>query len=186
MVGGQRPPAFRNQVRMREIVFIGSVDESIDTVVHIFLNGVVHRTFAIAGACTVVVYSQSATAIHELHIITQMMELDVKLRSFAQGGLYAAYLGNLAADVEMDKFQAVFHTFGFQHVECFQQFTGRQTELAGISAAFFPFPAARRSQFDTDTDIGSYVEFLGNLVDGVQLVEFLYHQEDAFAHLLGQ
>lgn len=72
-----------------------------------------------------------------------MMELDVKLRSFAQGGLYAAYLGNLAADVEMDKFQAVFHTFGFQHVECFQQFTGRQTELAGISAAFFPFPRCR-------------------------------------------
>ena len=103
------------------------------------------------------------------------MELDVKLRSFAQGGLYAAYLGNLATDVEMDKLQAVFHAFGFQHVERFQQFTGCQAELAGVAATFFPFPAARRSQFDTDADIGPYVEFLGNLVDCVQLVEFLYH-----------
>ena len=37
------------------------------------------------------------------------MQVDIVLSGLAQGGLYATNLGNLTADVEVDKFQAVVH-----------------------------------------------------------------------------
>ena len=186
MVGRERTSAFGNQVGVRQVIFVGRFHECIDAVVHIFLDGVVHGTLAVARTGAVVVHAQPAAAVHELHVVAHVVELDIELRGLPQGGLYAAYLGDLAADVEVDEFQAVFQSAGFELVEGFEQFAGRQSELAGVAPAFLPFAASRGSQFDAYADVGAHVQFLGHFVDDVQLVELFHNQKDAFTHLLCQ
>ena len=114
------------------------------------------------------------------------MKLHKELRRLAQGVLDTAYLGNLAADVEVNQLEAILQLLAFQEVECFEQFATGQAELAGVSAALFPLAAAARGQLDTNADVGAHTQLLGHLGDKVQFVEFLHHQEDAFAHLLRQ
>ena len=114
------------------------------------------------------------------------MELDVELRGLAQCRLYASYLGDLRADVEMDESQTVVQSVFLQNLECFEQFRTGESELRGVAAALFPFSAAAACQFDAYADVGLHVEFLGSLGDDVDFVEFLHHDEDALAHLLCQ
>ena len=92
----------------------------------------------------------------------------------------------MASDMEMYQFQTILHAFVSHEVQCFEQLTGRQSELTCIAAGVFPFAASRRSQLDTNTDIGFYVQLLRHLGYQLQLVQFFYHEEDAFSHLLRQ
>ena len=88
--------------------------------------------------------------------------------------------------MEMNQFQAIFHFFLFDEIERFQQFTGSQSELAGIASAFFPFSTSRRGKFDADTDVGTHVQLLGNPGNQLQFVQLLDYQENPLTHFLGQ
>ena len=46
VVGSQRASTLSNDVWMRNLILIGSIDKLIDTVVDVLLDGVVHRTLA--------------------------------------------------------------------------------------------------------------------------------------------
>ena len=99
-------------------VGVGCLNEGIETVVHILLYGVVHAALAVRRACAVVVYSQSATAVNEFHVVSHLVELDIELRCLSEGCLYAAYLGYLATDMEMDELETVFHVQLLQLLQC--------------------------------------------------------------------
>ena len=86
----------------------------------------------------------------------------------------------------MNQAQAVAHALLVEHLQCFKQFGTGQAELRGIAAALFPFSAATGSQFDTDTDVRTYVQLLSHAGDDIQLVQFLHHDEDLLTHLLCQ
>ena len=86
----------------------------------------------------------------------------------------------------MYQLQAVLHLTCFEEVECFEQFTRSQAELAGVAAALLPLAASAGSQLDADTDVGAYLQLFGHLGDEIQFVQLFYHQIDAFAHLLCQ
>ena len=60
-------------------VLVGSLNESIDTVVDILLDGVVHRALATWRTCAVVVNTQSTAAVHEVHVIPHLVQLYVEL-----------------------------------------------------------------------------------------------------------
>ena len=79
MVSSQRTPALRDQVRMRNTILIGHINESINTVVDILLNAVVHRTLRTGRACAVVVNTESTATIHEINVITHLVELHIEL-----------------------------------------------------------------------------------------------------------
>ena len=130
---------------MRNIVFVASIHHNRNRVVHIFLNGIVHATFTVSRAGTVVIHSQSSTYIYEFYREAQLMQLHIELRSLTQCCLDATYLSHLTTYVEMNQLQAILHFFLFQEIKCLEQLTGSQSELAGIASAFFPLSATGRS-----------------------------------------
>ena len=114
------------------------------------------------------------------------MKLHIKLRGFPQCCFDATYLCHLAADMEMDQFQAVLHSLTLEEIECFEQFAGSQTKLAGIPSGLLPLAASRRSQFDTDTDIRLHIQLFCHAGNQFQFIHFLNDQENALTHFLCQ
>ena len=114
------------------------------------------------------------------------MQLHIELRSLFESILDAAYLGDLAADVKVNQFEAVGHLGPFQKIEGIEQFARIQTELAAVATALFPLAATRAGQFDADTDVGANLQPFRDVGNQFQLVQFLDHEEDAAPHLLGQ
>ena len=88
--------------------------------------------------------------------------------------------------MEMYQLQTVLHIFFLQEVQRFEQFTGCQSELAGISSAFFPFATSTGSQFNANTDIRFHLQLLRHLGNKIQLIKFLHNKKNAFAHFLCQ
>ena len=112
------------------------------------------------------------------------MKLYIKLGSFTQSSLYATNFSHLATNVEMNQFQAVFHILLFQEIKCLKQFAGSQSKLTGITTGFFPFTTTGRSKFNTNTDIGHYIQLLRHLGNKFQLIHFFYNEKNTLAHLL--
>ena len=82
---GQRTTTFCNDIGVGDIVLVCCFHKSVNTVVYILLDGVVNGTFRIAGASTVVVNAESATAVYKLYIETHSVELHIELCGFAKG-----------------------------------------------------------------------------------------------------
>ena len=171
---------------MGNVVLVGSVDKGVYAVVDVLLDGIVHRTFGVAGACTVVVHAESAATVNKFDVEAQCVELHVELCRLAQGGGDAAYLGDLRTDVEVNELQAVVHAHLVEHFQSFEQFGGVEAELGGVAAAFLPLARAGGGQLDADAQVGTHAELFGGLGDGVQLGQLFHHEEDALAHFLTQ
>ena len=62
----------------------------------------------------------------EVNIESHRVKLHVKLRSFAQSRLNATNLRHLAANMEMNQFQAIFQSLAFHKVKRFEQFAESQ------------------------------------------------------------
>ena len=186
VMGRERAPSLGNDVGMGDGVAVGSVDEGVDAVVDIFLNGVVDRALGIAGAGAVVIDAEASAAVDELDVEAHGVELHEKLRGLSQRRLDAAYLGDLAADVEVDELEAVLHAAPLEHLGGLEELAGVEAELAGVAAALFPFAGARGGELDADAYLGPHLERAGGLEDALQLVELLGHEEHLLAHLLRQ
>ena len=124
---------------MLDIVLVGCINESIDTVVYILLDRIVHGAFAAGGAGAVVIYAKTTATINEIYIVAHLVEVDVELSRLTQSRLDAADFGNLASDVEVDEAQAVVESHLLNLVECGEQFGTCQTELRCIATALSPF-----------------------------------------------
>ena len=171
---------------MRNTILIAGIHESRDRVIDIFLNRIIHATFTAGRTGTVIINSQSASNIDKLHIKAHRMKLYIKLRRLTQCRLNTTDFSNLASDMEMDQLQALFHLLLFQKIQCFKQFTGSQPELTGVAARIFPLTTSGRSQLDTNTDIGHYIQLLRHLSDKFQFIHLLYDEKNTFSHLLSQ
>ena len=79
MMGSQRTPAFRYDVRMRDTVLVTGIDHCRNRVVYIFLDGIIDAALAIGRTSTIIIDSQSATNIHKLDIEAHRMQLYIKL-----------------------------------------------------------------------------------------------------------
>ena len=186
VVGGQRPTALGDDVGVWDAVLVRCLHEGVDTVVHILLYRVVHRTLAAGGAGAVVVNAQSTTAVDEVHVVAHLVQLHIELRGLAQGGLYATYLRYLAADVEVNESQTIAHILAVKQLQRFQQLGTGEAKFRGIAAALLPLAGAAAGQFDAYADVGTHVELLGHTGDDVELVQLLHHDEYLLAHLLCQ
>ena len=107
VVGRQRASALGDDVGMGDVVLVGCIDKGVDAVVHVFLNGVVHRTLTRRRACSVVVHPEAAPTVHKVYVIAHLVQVDVELCRFAERRLYAPDFRYLASDVEVDEAQAV-------------------------------------------------------------------------------
>ena len=186
VVGGQGASALGDDVRVGDVVLVGDVDKGRYGVVDVLLDGVVHAALAARRACPVIVHAQASADVDELHVEAHGVQLHIELRSLAQGGLDAAYLGDLATDVEVDEAQAVLHVLLLQDLQRFEQLARRESELAGVAAALLPLAAARRGELDAYAQVRPYVQLLGKAGYELELVHLLHDEEDALAHLLGE
>ena len=145
---------------MRNSILVTGIHQCRDRVIHILLNRVVHTAFTIGRTSSVVIHTQTATDIHKFHIKSHHMQLHIELRCLTQSCLDTAYFSHLAAYMKMNQFQTVLHVFLFQKIKRFQQFTGCQAKLTGISSAIFPFTTSRRSQLNADTYVRTHIQLL--------------------------
>ena len=129
MVGRQGAAALGDDVGMWYATLVGGVDEGVDAVVDIFLDGIVDGTFGIAGARAVVVNAETASAIDKLDVEAHRMELHVELGGFAQGGGDAADFGDLRADVEVDELETVVKPHLIEQTESLEELGGVKAEL---------------------------------------------------------
>ena len=125
----ERSAAFGDDVGMRYLVFVGSIDEGVNTVVDIFLNGIVHRTGRVARTRSVIVYAKTAAAVNKFNIEAHGVQLHIELCRLAQSGGDATYFGYLAADVEVYELQAVAHAHLVECLQSLEQLTGVKAEL---------------------------------------------------------
>ena len=145
---------------MRNSILVTGIHQCRDRVIHILLNRVVHTAFTIGRTSSVVIHTQTAADIHKFHIKSHHMQLHIELRCLTQSCLDTAYFSHLAAYMKMNQFQTVLHVFLFQKIKRFQQFTGCQAKLTGISSAIFPFTTSRRSQLNADTYVRTHIQLL--------------------------
>ena len=92
---------------MGNFVLVGCLYKSIDAVIDILLDAVVDAALTIAASCSVVIDAQPAATIDELDVEAHGMQLHIILCGFAESSTDAAYLVDLAADMEMNKAQAI-------------------------------------------------------------------------------
>ena len=119
-------------------------------------------------------------------MIAHLVELHIKLCCLAQSHVDFLDFADLAADVIMDKFQAVLHIMFGEEVESFKEFRRGEAELAAVAARFFPLARAGACQLDAHTQIRRDFQAFRYLGGGLQLVEFLDDDDDLAAHLLGE
>ena len=186
MVGGERASAFRDYIWLLKAVFHADIDQGGYWVVDVFLDRIVHGVLSHGWACPVVVHAKTAPYIDEIDIKSHFRQLNVELHCFAQGVLYAAYFGDLAANVEMNEFERRHEAVFFEEGERVEQFRGIKTEFAHVASGFLPFAAAWRGEFDADSDIGYDSKTLGDVGYEFQLVDFLHHKIDSSSHFLGE
>ena len=108
MMGSQCTSAFRNNIGMGNTILITGIYQSGNRVIHIFLNGIIDATFATGRACSIVIYAQATTNIHEFDFESHSMKLHIELRCFAQCRLNTTDLCHLASDMKMYQFQTIF------------------------------------------------------------------------------
>ena len=129
---------------MGKVVLVGGIHEGIYTVVDILLDGIVDRALATGRAGAIIVNTESATAVHEIHVISHLMQLHIEHRSLAQCSLNTTYLGDLTTDVEMYQTEAVAHTLLVEQFEGLKEFGTGESKLTCIATAFLPLATARR------------------------------------------
>ena len=125
-------------------MLVAHIHESVNGIVGILLNRIVHRVARNAVARTIIVHAQTAANIHKIEVKSHGSELHIELRSLAKRILDAANLRDLATDMEVNQLQAVGHLMVLQEVEGFEKFAGVQSEFATVATAFLPFAATRR------------------------------------------
>ena len=88
--------------------------------------------------------------------------------------------------MEMYEFQTVHQPVFLHIVDGLEQFRRIQSEFRLVAAAHLPFAGTRRSEFDADAHIRLYAKAARHFGYGLELVDFLHHQIDPPAHLLGE
>ena len=100
--------AFGDDGRVRHFRFVANALDVIDDVARIFLKRVVDARFEI-GLRAVVVDAKPAAHVHVLRARCPALELDVDARRLDHRGLDLADVRDLAAEVEVQQLEAVFH-----------------------------------------------------------------------------
>ncbi len=128
-----RASAFGNDRRVRHLCLVAHRLQVVDDVVGVFLQRVVDARFEI-GLRAVVIDAEPAADVHVFQARARLDELHVNARRLVERPLDDTDVGNLAAEMEVEQLQAVFHSPRLQLVEPLQNFGDREPELRAVSA----------------------------------------------------
>jgi len=184
MMRRQRASTLGDDIGMRDIVAVGDIGKGIHAVVDILLDGIVDRTFRVAGTCAVIVYAQSATTVDILDVVAHLSEIAIVLCGLGESILYAADLRDLAADMEMDESDTVVQADIIELLQRLEQLHGREAELRCVATTLSPFSGPGRGQFDADADVWLHFQSFGRACNDIDFIEFFHHDENVLAQFL--
>ena len=141
MVGDHRPARLGDDRRVLDLGLVADALDPEDDVVGVFLKGVVDRGDKV-GLRAIVVDAEPATDVEVLHPGADPRQLDVHPRRLGQGRLDVADVGDLAAQVEVEKLKAIGHVPLLEVLEGFEDLGQGQAELGAEAGARLPAAGA--------------------------------------------
>ena len=179
---GERPAGFADQHRMLDARVIADFHHLEDDVVGVLLQRVVHRGAEVRLAA-VVIHGQAAADVEKFQAGAQRAQLDVKAGAFLQGGLHAADVADLAADVEMQQPQTIKHIPLTENIDDAQHLTCCQAELGCLAACRLPTAGAARVEFRAHAEDWAHAVPVGQRQNEVQFAEHFQHDDNLAAEL---
>ena len=128
VVGDDGAAALTDDGGVGDVLGVADIGHVVDDVVGVFLEGVVHGRLEVRLRA-VVVHAQTAADVHELQPGALLGELAVDARGLVERALDDADVRDLAAEVEVEQLETVFHAALLQFLEAAQDFGHRQAEL---------------------------------------------------------
>ena len=139
MMRSQTASALGDDVRVRNIILVGDVGESVYAVVDVLLDGIVDRTLVVRRPCAVIIDTESASAIDEFDIVSHLPEVGIVLSGLGQSRLYAPDFRYLTAYMKVYQAEAVVQSHLVEAVEGIEKLRWRESELRRVAAALGPF-----------------------------------------------
>src|SRR5207248_776934 len=138
------------------------------------------------GLRAVVIHSEAAAHIEELHAGTDPRQFDINTSGLGQRILDVADVGDLAAEVKMDKLQAIGKIALFQVVYGFEDLRQCQAEFRPETGTGAPATRAACHQLDAYAHHGSDLQLGGVANDRFKLGELFDDGNDLLADLAGK
>ncbi len=95
-------------------------------------------------------------------------------------------VGDLAAEMEVQQLDAIFHANGLHLFERLQGFAHRQAELGAIAAGRFPASRSSAGEFQTQSDGRPHAHALRMFHDQIEFRVLFHHRDNLPADLLRQ
>ena len=176
VVRGEGATRLRDERRHGDVLGLADLVDDVDDVVGVLRDGVVHARL-VRRVAPVVVDAETTTHVEILDRVTVGAQLRVDARTFADGILDAADLGDLAARMEVQQAELILEPVARQHVERVQQLLRREAELRLRATRAFPHAGTARQQTRPGTDQGLNAHPLGHASDEFGLVRLLDDEE---------
>ena len=170
---------------MRHVGFVAHGLNRVNHVASIFFQRIVHAGFKVRLG-TVVVNSEATTHVKVFQPSAATGELGIDASCFIEGRFDLTDIRDLAAQMEMQQREAVFHPTLLEFIKSHQNFVGSQTELRTIPARGLPTACSSRRQFHSHSDLRSDIEFLCVLQNQFQFRVLFYDRNYVPANLLSQ
>ncbi len=185
VIGGYGAAALRNDVGMRDLALVANALDVIDDVASVFFESIVDARFEISLRA-VVVYAQAAAYIKEGKAGAHFAEVDINAGGFDDGGFDLADIGDLAAEMEVEQLEGIFHAAFFEILNGFEGFADGKAEFGAVAAGGFPAAGATTGEFDANTDGGFDADAFGVFDDEFELGVFFDNGCDLAADFFGQ
>ena len=141
VVGHDGAPRLTQQVWHGHLLTGADVLRRVDDVRGVLLDGVVHAGTE-GGFRTIVIHAETPAHVEVADGDTHLAELRVNARGLLHGGLHAADVGDLRANVEVQFLNALQHSALLQGLHGFQDFPGGEAEFRVVAGAGFPLAFA--------------------------------------------
>src|SRR5688500_9812933 len=183
VMSGESPPRFADDMRHRQLVLAARFRQSVNHVVCVFLERVVHARLG-CRAAPVVVDAQSPANVYMRDSDSQLAELGVVARDLLKPRLDVADVGDLRAEVKVNQLENVEATERLEAVDQLDELRGAQPELRFLSAAFCPAARAFRVKLDPYARRWRHAELVGHLQQNIHLAQLLEDDENLMTQLL--
>ncbi len=185
VVGNDRPARLGDDGRMGDADLVADALDAKNDVVGVFLQRVINGRREI-GLGAVVIDAEAAADIDIFHGRAHANQLRVDPSDLGEGILDATDVRDLAAQVEMNELQAIFHAASFEILVSLQDFRQCQAKFRTEAGTVFPSAGPARGQLDADAYHRTHLGFLSEFNDQLQLGKLLHNRDDILADLTGE
>ncbi|MNQ67247.1 hypothetical protein D3C85_817630 [compost metagenome] len=183
VVGGHRPAALGEDVRVRQLLAVAELLEHVDHGGGVVVHVVVDRA-GVARVGAVVVDAQAAADVDVVDRQAEGAQLAVVADRLAKALAVVGDVGDLRAHVEVQQADALVEAGGAEALDHRQQLGGGQAELGLLAAGVGPLGGRQRGQPHAQADLRGDAEGLGLLNHQRHLGFLLDDDEQAVTELL--